>query len=112
MRSQLLTQTISQGLSLAIYAAALVLIIVSALLAARDPARRGAALLQAGGAGILLLSIPLFRFLLIPIAARLGRDDLMGMYSVSAMASSLGWILFAGGYFLERRVRGFPPPPG
>lgn len=107
-----MTYTISQLLSLAVYAAALVVIIVSALLAARDPAQRGATLLQAGGAGIMLLSIPLFRFLLIPIAARLGGDDLVVLYSVSAMASSLGWMLFAGGYFLERRARGFSPPPG
>ena len=110
--SQSVTYTMSQLLSLAVYAAALVLIIVSALLAARDPALRGPALLQAGGAGILLLSTLLFRFLLIPITARLGRDDLIGMYFVSAMANSLGWILFAGGYFLERRARGFSPPPG
>jgi hypothetical protein len=99
---------ISRLLSLAVYAAALALIIVTALLAARDPIRRGPALLQAAGAAILLLS-GIFSYFIGLLAGAFGTDSIMAVYSIIAMATSLGWILFAGGYFLERRLSRFPP---
>jgi len=110
--SQSMSFVMSRLLSFVVYCAALVLIVITASLAARDPVRRGPALLQAAGAAILLLGHVAAYFASSFVRGYAAADIYTAIVYITTMSSSLGWILFAGGYLLERRVSRFPRPLG